>query len=190
MPYRLITLGSVLVALLSLTLWATEKHTGHNPNMNHGGMSGDHALPQEGGQAAFSALIEIVAMLEQDAETDWEKVDIDGLRAHLLDMNHMMLNTEATSTVTEGGQVQFDIQGNAASIASIHRMVPAHASYIEQSRGWEIAHELQDMGATLTIKANEEAPISQLKALGFYGFMSLDSHHQAHHIQMAKGHSH
>jgi len=170
MSHRLITLGSVLVALVSLSLWAAEKHSGHTPGMNHGAMTNDGVQPQEGGQATFAALIEIVAMLEQDAETDWDTVDIDDLRVHLLDMNHLM--------------------GTEKSIPSIHRMAPAHSRFIEQSRGWKIEPELNDDGATLTITVEDAAALSRLSALGFYGFMSLDSHHQAHHYQMAIGGSH
>ena len=69
--------------------------------MSHGTATNSGGQPQEGGQATFAALVEIVAMLEQDA-----------------------------------------------------------------------------------------AALSRLNALGFYGFMSLDSHHQAHHYQMAVGNSH
>lgn len=190
MSHRLITLGSVLVALVSLSLWAAEKHSGHTPGMNHGAMTNDGVQPQEGGQATFAALIEIVAMLEQDAETDWDTVDIDDLRVHLLDMNHLILGTEATTSTIGDDQIRFDIRGTEKSIPSIHRMAPAHSRFIEQSRGWKIEPELNDDGATLTITVEDAAALSRLSALGFYGFMSLDSHHQAHHYQMAIGGSH
>jgi len=190
MSHRLITLSSVLVALVSLSLWAAEKHNGHKPGMNHGSMTSDGGAPQEGGQGTFAALIEIVELLEQDAETNWNNVDIDGLRAHLLDMNHLMLDTEATTFTIAEDKIRFDIRGTAASIPSIHRMVPAHSRYIEQSRGWTIEPELNSEGATLTITVEDTTLLSRLNALGFYGFMSLDSHHQAHHYQMAIGGSH
>lgn len=191
MSNRLITLVSVLVALISLSLWAAEKHGGHTLNMSHSpvvpNISGQ---PKEGGQSAFVALIEIVAMLEQDPETNWGAVDIDSLRAHLLDMNHLILFTEATTSILGDTKIQFDVRGTEKSIPSIHRMVPAHARFIEQSRGWKIVPELNDDGATLTITVDAGAELSRLNALGIYGFMSLDSHHQAHHYQIAIGNSH
>jgi len=52
---------------------------------------------QEGGQATFAALIENVGLLEQEAETDWDNVEIDALRTHLLDMIHLILDTEFES---------------------------------------------------------------------------------------------
>ena len=47
--------------------------------------SAGHSMggPQETGQSAFAALAEIVAILQADPETDWERVDIAGLRRHL-----------------------------------------------------------------------------------------------------------
>jgi len=128
--------------------------------------------------------------LEQDANTDWSIVDIDELRAHLLDMNHLMLDTEATTSALSDTQIRFDIRGTDASIASIHRMVPAHSGFVSRSRGWKIEHELKDDGAALTISVEDPVSLSKLNALGFYGFMSLDSHHQAHHYQMVLGNSH
>ena len=105
MSHRLITLGSILVALVSLSLWAADRHRGHSPGMNHTGVTNSGGRPQQGGQATFAALIEIVAMLEQDPETDWDMADIDGLRAHLLDMNHLILDTEATTFILGDAQL-------------------------------------------------------------------------------------
>lgn len=190
MSNRSITLGSVFVALASLSLWAAEKHRGHTPAMNHNTMINTEAQPEEGGQATFAALNEIVSMLEQDTKTDWSAVDLDGLHAHLLDMNHLILNTETTKSILGDTQIQFDVQGTAESIPSIHRMVPAHSRFIAQSRGWVIEPELNDGGAILTITVADASTVNRINALGFYGFMSLDSHHQAHHYQMATGVSH
>ncbi|MDB4223431.1 hypothetical protein N9850_06635 [Granulosicoccus sp.] len=69
-------------------------------------------------------------------------------------------------------------------------MVPAHSQFIQQSRGWKIESVLIDDGAILTITVEDKATLSRINALGFYGFMSLDSHHQAHHYQMAMGKTH
>lgn len=190
MSHRLIIVGSVLITLASLTLLAAEKHNGHTAGMSHNAMLKADVQLQEGGQATFAALIEIVGMLERNPETDWDSVDISALRSHLVDMNHLILNTTATHASISDTQIRFDILGTTASMPSIIRMVPAHSKFIEQSRGWSIEPELLDAGATLTITVPDSASLKRLKALGFYGFMSLDSHHQAHHYQMAKGSTH
>ncbi len=187
---RIVTIVSVLIALVSLTLWAVGKSDGHMPGKNHGAAVKTHGLPREGGQSTFAALIEIVDLLERDPKTNWAKVNIGSLHEHLLDMNHLMLATQATTSVLSDSRIQFTVRGTADSIPSIHRMVPAHSRFIGQSRGWEIQHELTDTGATLTITVEETDLLDRLNALGFYGFMSMDSHHQAHHYQMAIGNSH
>lgn len=190
MTQKIITFVSILIAVVSLSLWAAKKHGSHTPNMSHHIVPNNSATPHEGGQATFSALIEIVAMLEGDPKTDWEKVDIDGLRIHLRDMNHLMLLTEVNTSILGATQIQFDIRGTTESTPAIHRMAPAHSRFIEQSRGWQIETTLNEYGATLKITVDTEDTLKQLSALGFYGFMSLDSHHQAHHYQMAIGNSH
>jgi len=178
MLYRSIVLGSVIIVFVSLSLWAAEKHNGHTLGMNHSDIIDTATQPAEGGQATH------------DDKLDWETIDIDGLRAHLLDMNHLMVNTEATKSINGDSNIQFVVRGTTTSIPSIHRMVPAHSRFIEQSRGWKIEPELRDDGAKLTITVKDAATLIRLNALGFYGFMSLDSHHQAHHYQMAIGKSH
>lgn len=190
MSNRWITIGSVFLALVSLSILAAEKHSGHTPSMDHSAMSDNSEGPTEGGQSTYAALIEIVALLENDNDTQWENVDIDGLRTHLLDMNHLILNTTATKTLVNDNLVRFDVTGSAESIPSIHRMVPAHSRFIEESRGWAIKPELTDTGASLAITTKDTQTLKRLDALGFYGFMSLDSHHQAHHYQMALGNTH
>lgn len=190
MPHRLITVCSALVAITSLSLLAAEKLSGHTPDMNHSAVVNSDTQLGEGGQATFAALIEIVAKLEQDAKTDWGAVDLDSLREHLLDMNHLVLDTVATKSLIRDTQIQFEIRGTAVSIPSIHRMVPAHSKFIRQSRGWTIESVLNDDGAMLTITVEDKATMNRINALGFYGFMSLDSHHQSHHYQIAIGKTH
>jgi hypothetical protein len=187
---KIVTIVSVLIAVASLSLLAAEKHSGHSPQMSHEAAPSLGNQPSEGGQAQFSAIIEIVSLLEKNEETDWNSVDIDGLRSHLLDMDRLLQDTDATTTIVSDMQIQFTVTGTTTSIPSIHRMAAAHAKFIEQSRGWVISSELNEKGAIIIITVEEPATMTRLKALGFYGFMSLDSHHQAHHYQMAMGKSH
>ncbi len=189
MSRRFIALGTVAVAFILTGVWAFKNHQNHTPSMSHNAGHSQGELPTQGGQATFAALIEIVGLLEEDAGTDWGAVDINGLRDHLLDMHHLMIDTNATQTVIDDRTIRFDIQGSPVSLRSIQRMVPAHAAFIEQSRGWAFVIESKDYGATLTISVEDTEALDKLTALGFYGFMSLDSHHQAHHYQMALGHS-
>jgi hypothetical protein len=52
--------------------------------------------PTMPGQDAFGAIQEIVRILEADAKTDWSKVNIAALRAHLIDMNEVTLKAVAS----------------------------------------------------------------------------------------------
>lgn len=191
MSQRLLVSGFIAITVISLAVWTSKKYFDHSPESIHRHSSSDgHVLPTEGGQAAFAALIEIVAMLEQDKDTDWNKVDIDSLREHLLDMDKLILDTNANTSVIADDQIQFQITGSTTSVPSIHRMVPAHARYIAQTRDIQIETQLNENGATVNIFTNDALQSNTLEALGFYGFMALDSHHQLHHYQMAIGQQH
>lgn len=186
----LLSLTCVVFALMSLSGYAQEKQHEHTEGMKHDTMVSGELQPTQGGDAAFAAIIEIVGLLEQDPNTPWDQVDIDLLRMHLLDMNQVMLNTTAKKEVVGDKEIIFTITGDDKSVASVHRMVPAHSIFIQEARGWVIEPVLTETGAILTVTTENPAAVKRLWALGFYGFMSLESHHQAHHYQMALGHSH
>ena len=187
---RVLWLSSLAITVLALSFWAAKPHSGQKHSIGHKHISNLNNLPQEGGQAIYAAIIEVVALMEKDPETDWSKVNIDRLRTHLMDMNYLILDTEATTVVAADDEIQFDVLGNEESTPSVHRMIQAHSQFIAQKRGWTVEPKLYENGATVTIIVEDSSEIKRLKALGFYGFMSLDSHHQAHHYQIALGRSH
>ena len=180
----------ILLVTGSGGLWLNAKRVSNGQHSSHGSAAIHSSPLEQGGQAAFAAIIELVAMLEKKPQTDWQKIDIDNLRTHLVDMHRLMLETDATTSIIGDRQVRFDIRGNHSSIGSIHRMVSAHSQVIGESRGWVMDLELDDTGATVAVTVGDSATLNKLSALGFYGFMSLDSHHQVHHYQMALGMSH
>ena len=59
----------------------------HQGMMPMGGDPGMHmaSTPTMPGQDAFGAIQEIVQILEADPKTDWSKVELEGLRQHLID---------------------------------------------------------------------------------------------------------
>ncbi|MEE9335130.1 MAG: hypothetical protein V3U65_13660 [Granulosicoccaceae bacterium] len=187
-----IILSIATVAMLIVGGWqlSTSNHgsggSGHAMTVHRNGML------EEGGQSIFAALSEVISVFEADDKTDWNAIDIDGLRSHLLDMNDLMTHTHSVTDVVGGNRIRFNVVANGGndSLGAIHRMAKAHSQFIQASRGWKITAATNDSGATIDIVVNEEADLMRLKALGFYGFMSLDSHHQAHHYQMAMGVGH
>jgi hypothetical protein len=142
--------------------------------------------PTEGGQSAFAAIAEIVALLEADPKTDWSKVDIEALRQHLIDMNNVTLLANVKE-IDQGNAVEFDVTGAGPVIDSIRRMVMAHAMTMNGVDGWAYTAKEIEGGASLTVTPPDSKSKAKLKGLGFIGVMASGMHHQQHHWMIAKG---
>lgn len=143
-------------------------------------------IPTEPGQAAFGAIQEIVGLLQADPHTDWSKVDIDALRQHLIDMDEVTMRATAQKEQIENG-LRIKVTGSGRTLEAIQRMVPEHASDIDGMYDWTVRATTIPSGVELTVTAGTPADIRQIRALGFMGVMVQGSHHQMHHLAMAKG---
>ena len=143
------------------------------------------AKPLQPGQGAFAAIKEIVELLESDPKTDWSKVNIEALRQHLIDMNNVTLAAEVKSTPVDGG-TQYLVTGTGSVVASIRRMVTAHAATMNGVDGWNFKAADSEGGAVLTITVPVKDQI-KLRGLGFLGVMTHGMHHQQHHLMIARG---
>ena len=146
-------------------------------------------VPTQAGQSAFSAIAEIVTMLENDPNTDWSSVNINTLRAHLVDMDELILN----STVVQRdsvGSIEFKVTGQDRTVKAIQSMVPAHARELAKMPDWKVEVSKMENGAILRVSGSGEATQAKIKALGFYGLMTIGAHHQPHHLAMATGKLH
>lgn len=150
-----------------------------------GGMDGASARPSQAGQGAFAAIQEIVAILMADPATDWSKVDIDALRAHLADMDAVTLHARVARTPVDGG-LRFEVTGDGPVAESIRRMVLAHAETMNGFDGWTLSAEPIAGGAALTVRAPAK-DAARLNGLGFFGVMTLGMHHAMHHLMIARG---
>jgi len=148
---------------------------------NHGG--GSPALP---GQDAFGAIQEIIAILEADPSTDWPRVDISTLRLHLVDMNRLVMDTDVSEKSIDGG-LEMTVTGQGRTLKAIQAMVPAHAPTIDGLNGWTVKAEVTANGAKLTVTTADPKEATHIRGLGFYGLMVSGSHHQAHHLGLARG---
>jgi hypothetical protein len=137
---------------------------------------------------AFGAIQEIVRLLEADPNTDWSKVNLEALRQHLIDMNDVTLKAEAVAKSKDGG-IEVTVTGEGRTVEAIKRMIPAHAHEIEQSHlnGWSAKTEPLPDGVVLTVTSIDAQQVQRIRGLGFIGVMASGSHHQAHHLAMAKG---
>lgn len=166
----------------------------HSMMMQHQGQSkaGMHgqeqanAVPTMPGQDAFGAIQEIVHMLEADPKTDWSKVDLEGLRQHLIDMNEVTLNAKAAAKQVDGG-LEIAITGAGRTLAAIQHMVPAHAQMMNGQNGWTAKTEPLSNGVRLTVTSADPKEVAHIRGLGFIGILASGSHHQMHHLAMAKG---
>jgi hypothetical protein len=148
-----------------------------------GAQGGVPTLP---GQDAFGAVQEIVRVLEADPKTDWSKVDLEALRQHLIDMNDVTLQADVATKPVEGG-LEIAVTGSGRTLAAIQRMVPAHAAEINGVNGWSAKTTALDNGVRFTVTATDPKEVSHIRGLGFIGILVSGSHHQPHHLAMAKG---
>lgn len=142
--------------------------------------------PRQAGQAAFAALAEAVALLEADPSTDWTRVDLTRLRNHLVDMDEVLMRSEADTEVA-GETIRLRYRGTGRALDAIRRMIPAHAKMMEGHRGWQSVAAIDNDGATWTLKTSSAEERARIKALGPFGLLTLGSHHGPHHLAMARG---
>jgi hypothetical protein len=185
----------LVVAAVSLPLAAHAQQSGpaHSPGMDHGvqaptSTAAHQGPPTEPGQGAFAAIQEIVAILDSDPDTDWSKVDIDGLRRHLVDMNNVTLHAEVVTTPVPNG-ARYVVTGDGAVRDSIRRMVKAHARTMSGANGMTITASDHPDGAVMKVTVADQGDLARLEGLGFFGVMALGVHHQEHHLMIAAGHA-
>lgn len=161
-----------------------ESHSGHGSTEAANGM-----MPTEAGQSAFAAIAEIVALLANDPDTEWSRVDVTRLRNHLVDMD--LVTTRANVTQSkEGNAISFDVTGSGRILAAIQAMVPAHAEELNKTTSWNVSAAKKADGVVMTLSPGTESERLQIAGLGFFGVMATGAHHQAHHLAMAKGEMH
>ena len=151
-----------------------------------GGMKPAGAMPTLSGQDAFAAVQEVVRILLADPNTDWSKVDLDRLREHLIDMDEVSLRAAAAVLPIDGG-IQAIVTGEGRTLEAIRRMVPEHAKEINGQNGWQARTEPLPNGVKLIVTSSDPRQVAVIRGLGFIGVMASGTHHQAHHLMMAKG---
>lgn len=171
----------------------TDMHKQHMMQMHHDMQDQDRdvqdrarAAPVLPGQDAFGAIQEIVRSLEADPAIDWSKVDLEGLRQHLIDMNEVTLNAGAAAKPIDGG-LEIAVTGRGRTLAALQHMLPAHAQAIDGLHGWHAESKPLPNGVLLIVTSTEAKEIAHIRGLGFIGLLVSGSHHPAHHLAMAKG---
>ena len=159
-----------------------------SPSMHHmAGMPG--TSPAMPGQDAFGALAEVVRLLDADPQTDWSKVDLERLRQHLIDTNEVVLRSEVKQTPVPGG-LAMEITGTGRTERAIRAMVVPHATELDRMPEWSAGTEPIAGGVRLIVvakKPDDAKKVARIRGLGFAGLITEGTHHQPHHLAMAKG---
>lgn len=184
----------MMLIAVSIPALAFAQHAGH-PDASHAahdsgmqGMStaGASAGLTESGNAGFGAIQEVVTLLESRPDTDWSRVDIEGLRQHLIDMDQVMMDSEVSVTEIPGG-ARYDISGTGRAVGAIQRMVGMHSSMMNGTDGITFSARETANGAIMEATGENEATTAKIRGLGFAGLMAMGDHHQTHHEMMAEG---
>lgn len=179
----LLAIGTGAVFAASALVFAQDRsHIDHAHHIQ----GGEAAIPTMPGQDAFGAVQEIVRILEADPKTDWSKIDLAALREHLVDMSEVTLEATAVETKIDKG-VQIDVTGSDRTLAAIRRMLPAHARELSGLRDWQGKTDMLPNGVRLTVTSSTPSEVAHIRGLGFIGLMASGSHHQPHHLAMARG---
>jgi hypothetical protein len=156
--------------------------------MTHGGATQAEPAgePREGGQSAYAALGEAVRILLADPQTDWSAVNVDALRAHLIDMDNVTLRAAVAKTRLPNGAL-FRVTGSGPVVASIQRMTRSHFAQPDFGKPWTMTVAATPSGADVTVVSANPADAAQIYGLGFFGILTMGTHHQPHHLMMARG---
>lgn len=177
----LIVGAAAIIAARALVFAQDRFHTDHARHV-HGGEATIPAMP---GQEAFGTIQEIMRILEADPATDWSKVNIGALREHLIDMDEVTMRARAVERPLADG-MEFTVTGEDRTRSAIKRMIPAHAHELA-ALGWSASTEERSDGVTLVVTSADPRQAIKIKALGFMGVLVQGTHHQVHHLMMARG---
>jgi hypothetical protein len=100
-------------------------------------------------------------------------------------MNLVTLKAVTVERKLDSG-IEIAVTGEGRTLEAIKRMIPAHAGELAKT-GWNAATDELANGVKLTVTSTDPQQAVKIKGLGFMGLMVQGSHHQRHHLAMAKG---
>ncbi|SFV77742.1 hypothetical protein MNB_SUP05-4-898 [hydrothermal vent metagenome] len=164
----------------------------HHTNMNHAAMMGNNTADApvvltESGTDPFATLQEVIAALEANPGTNWERVNIEALRLHLVEMQDMTINVDVKQQdINNGFQAVVTPTTNRA-VKSITRVLSGHPVQMKAETGWDMQVSNNDDVFTLTVVSKKAHEVAKIRGLGYIGVMAYGNHHQPHHWAMASG---
>jgi hypothetical protein len=172
-----------LVALINGTAAAQHDMSQHDMSAHNG------QVPAFPGQAAFTTIGQVVAILKADSTTDWSKVNLDALREHLIDMDDVMMHASVAKKNVPGG-FEARATGTGRTVQAIRRMLTNHAAMLAMDGSYNAVSVEIPNGVQLTVTAKnpkDSAAIARIRGLGFAGMLTEGDHHARHHVAIARG---
>lgn len=185
-----LSLGMV-IAMVTTVVNAEIDHT----NMDHSAMM-HHSQPMiqvnevtltESGTDPFAVMQEAIAALEANPGTNWEKVNIEALRLHLVEMQDMTLNVDVTQTRIDNGFKAVVTPTSSRAVKSLTKVLSAHPAQMKAETGWDMQVSNNNGVFTLNVTTENAKDVAKIRGLGYVGVMAYGNHHQPHHWAMASG---
>jgi hypothetical protein len=164
----------------------------HHANMNHAEMMGRSTTPTqvvltESGTDPFATLQEVIAALESNTNTSWEKVNIEALRLHLVEMQDMTINVDVKQRHIDNGFQAVVLPTTSRAVKSLTRVLSGHPAQMKAETGWDMQVQINNSVFTLTVTTDNAKDVAKIRGLGYIGVMAYGNHHQPHHWAMASG---
>jgi hypothetical protein len=118
------------ISVMTCALAAEQEHQHQHQHQNPDAAVTPLTAP---GNGAFAAIQEVVEKLLADPNTDWSRVNLEGLRQHLADMRNFTLNVEVTDQQPIDDGVTFTVKATTSGAAgSLDRLFSAHPAILKQ----------------------------------------------------------
>ena len=198
-----ITYSVIAIAAIAISSTAISKmHHGamnNMPMMNHNAMNNmpmmnhrqatqvNRAVLTESGTDPFATMQEAIAALEANPNTNWERVNIEALRSHLVEMQDMTINVEVVQHSIKGGFRAIVTPTTDRATRSLTKVLSAHPTQMKAETGWDMQVKNNNGVFTLTVTTERAEDVAKIRGLGYIGIMAYGNHHQPHHWAMASG---
>lgn len=150
-------------------------------------MANANTILREAGTDAFATLQEAIIALEANPNTNWEKVNMEALRLHLIQMQDMTLNVNVVQkNINRGFQAVITPTIDRA-VQSLTQILSSHPAQMQAETGWDMQVANNNGVFTLTVTSNNIKEIAKIRGLGYIGVMAYGKHHQPHHWAIASG---
>jgi len=173
---KLLKLSAVALILFALSFSAIKAQ-------NHG--STPLSAP---GNQIFGAIQETITALEQDPNTNWEQVNLEALRQHLLDMKAFTEEVEVLEkrAIKQGVELQIQPSTERGKVA-VKRVLSMHPMMLKKEKGWTMESDRDNGMWTITCTSTNSNDVPKIRALGYIGLLAQGAHHQHHHWMIATG---